>query len=80
MAFCDYHACDNCGERKTFYDADMNPEWVDDHWRYNYAPGAESYPPYPGYRVWALCHDCEKTHEIIIQPKPAATLDSEKGE
>lgn len=69
MAFCDYHACDRCGERKTFYDADMTPEWVGDHWRYNYGPGGESYPPFPGYRAYALCHECEKTHEIVIREK-----------
>jgi hypothetical protein len=26
MAFADYHPCDHCCERKTFYDADMNVE------------------------------------------------------
>jgi len=39
MAFCDYHACDRCGERKTFYDANMNVEWVADQdcFRYDWA-------------------------------------------
>ena len=63
MAFSDYHACDKCGDAKTFYDADMEPEWVDGHWRYGYAPGGEGYPAFPGYRVYALCNACEKTHE-----------------
>jgi len=66
MAFSDYHACDKCGDAKTFYDADMEPEWVDGHWRYGYAPGGEGYPAFPGYRVYALCNACEKTHEIQI--------------
>jgi len=70
MAFCDYHACDNCGERKTFYDASMNVEWVDGVWRYDYAKGGDSYPAFIGYRIWALCHECEKTHEIVIMPTP----------
>lgn len=39
MAFSDYHACDNCSERKSFYDADMDMEWVDGEWRYGYAKG-----------------------------------------
>jgi hypothetical protein len=67
MAFSDYHACDNCGERKTFYDADMDPEWVDGAWRYGYSKSSiEGVPAYLGYRVYALCHECEKTHEIVI--------------
>lgn len=69
MAFCDYHACDLCGERKTFYDADMAMEWVDGGWRYGYAKGAGDAPAYPGYKVFALCHDCEKTHQIAIIPR-----------
>lgn len=78
MAFCDYHACDLCGGAKTFYDADMCPEWVDGHWRYGYAPGGEGYPAFPGYRVYALCHECEKTHDVAIVPKGAsATTDGE---
>lgn len=68
MAFCDYHACDLCGERKTFYDANMDQEWVVDHWRVGYAPGGEGYPPFMGYRLWALCGECEKTHKIAIIP------------
>lgn len=68
MAFCDYHPCDQCGERKTFYDADLDQEWVVDHWRIGYAPGGEGYPPFMGYRPWALCHECEKTHKITIVP------------
>ena len=79
MAFSDYHACDNCGERKTFYDADMDMEWVDGDWRYGYAKGGDGYPAYPGYRVYALCHECEKTHKIVIVP--AATGDeAQQGE
>lgn len=66
MAFADYHACDQCGENKTFYDANLDPEWVDGHWRYNWAPGGAGYGPFPGYRVYALCHECEKTHRIAI--------------
>ena len=70
MAFCDYHACDNCGERKTFYDADMDMEFVDGKWKYGYAKGGEGYPAFPGYDIFALCHECEKTHEIVIRKKP----------
>ena len=69
MAFCDYHACDNCGERKTFYDAHMNMTFVDGVWRYDHASGGTDYPAYPGYRLFALCSECEKTHQIVIQPK-----------
>ena len=69
MAFCDYHACDNCGERKTFYDANMLPTFVDGVWRYDYASGGADYPSYPGYQIFALCHECEKTHQIVIQTK-----------
>lgn len=69
MAFSDYHACDNCGERKTFYDADHDQTWVNGEWRYGYAKGGDGYPAWPGYRVFALCEDCEKTHEIVIQKK-----------
>lgn len=69
MAFCDYHTCDCCGERKTFYDAHLNQEFVDGAWRVDWAPGGEGYPAFPGYRVWALCHDCEKTHQIVVTPK-----------
>ena len=64
MAFCDYHACDNCGEQKTFYDADHNVMNFDGHWRYDVIV-----PDLPGYRVWTLCHKCEQTHEIVIRPK-----------
>ena len=69
MAFCDYHACDNCGEQKTFYDADMNAEWINGEWRYGYAAGGEGYPAWPGYRVYTLCQTCEKTHEIVIRKR-----------
>lgn len=63
MAFVDYHACDHCGERKTFYDADMDLDWVDSHWRY------EANGTHKGYRLYALCHECEQTHKIVIIPK-----------
>lgn len=69
MAFGDYHACDNCGERKTFYDADMDMEFVDGEWRYSWSAGGPGYGPFPGYRLVALCHECEKTHEIVIRPR-----------
>ncbi|MDQ4421513.1 hypothetical protein OOT33_13885 [Sphingobium sp. DEHP117] len=70
MAFCDYHACDNCGERKTFYDADHNITCADGDWLYDY-----NAPTYPGYRVYALCHECAKTHRIAILPTtPGAPL------
>ena len=72
MASADYHTCDHCGERKTFYDADMEVEWVDGHWRYNWAKGGEGYPAFPGYRVFALCNECEQTHEIVIRQKVPA--------
>lgn len=74
MAFSDYHACDKCGNRKTFYDADMSGiEWVGDHYRYSYYERGNGESPYPGYRVYALCHECEKTHQIVIVPKDAET-------
>lgn len=66
MAFCDYHACDLCGEQKTFYDANMSYEWVGGHKRYGWAPGGDNYPPFPGSTAYSLCHECEKTHEIKI--------------
>jgi hypothetical protein len=73
MAWADYHICDHCGERKTFYDADHNLDWSieRDCYVYDPVPGAAdgSYPGLPGYRVWSLCHECEKTHEIVIRPK-----------
>lgn len=70
MAFCDYHACDNCGERKTFYDADMSGiDWSAEQGAYLYG----------GFRIYALCHECEKTHQIIIQPKEP-TPSKEGGE
>ena len=59
MAFSDYHACDQCGEKKTFYDANMDVEWCPYQMAYLYQ----------GYRIYALCHKCEKTHEIVILPK-----------
>jgi hypothetical protein len=73
MAFSDYHACDRCGERKTFYDADLDPEWIDGHWRYQYSPGGTGYGPFMGYRIYSLCHECEKTYEIVIVPKGSST-------
>lgn len=79
MAACDYHACDRCGG-KTFYDADIDGEWVDGHWRYGWAKGGEDYPPFLGYVAYALCHECEKTHEIVVRPTMTRPLDSEKGE
>lgn len=72
MAFSDYHPCDNCGDRKTFYDANMSMEFVEGEWRYDYAKGGTDYPVYLGYRVYALCHECEKTHRIVIQPTGGA--------
>lgn len=69
MAFCDYHACDCCGERKTFYDANMNFEDQPDG----------SYT-YDGHRVFALCHECAKTHEIVIQVKPGRVKAGKVGE
>jgi hypothetical protein len=70
MAFSDYHACDQCGERKTFYDADHNITRVDGVWRHDV-----DLPTFPGYLTYALCNECEKTHQIVIQPK-APTHDS----
>ena len=26
-------------------------------------------PLFPGYAVYALCNECEKTHEIVIRAK-----------
>jgi hypothetical protein len=67
MAFGDYHACDHCGAQKTFYDANLDGEYVDGEWRYNANP-----PHYPGYRAYALCNECEKTHQIVIVRRPAS--------
>lgn len=69
MAFCDYHACDHCGQNKTFYDAsldgDLDPETGD--WMYGRSASMiEGVPAYPGHRAYALCFDCQKTHEIKI--------------
>jgi len=72
MALFDYHLCDNCGERKTFYDAHMNFAFVNGHRRYDYSKGGTDYTPFPGYRVFALCHQCDETHEIVIRPKAGA--------
>ncbi len=74
MAFSDYHTCDNCGERKTFYDAHMSVRLVDGVWRYDYSESS-GVPLFPGYRLYALCTDCEKTHEIVIMPKRPALSD-----
>lgn len=68
MAFCDYHPCDLCGERKTFYDADMNVEQHKD--------GSLTYD---GHEVYALCHVCRETHEIIIAPKPTPEQQERAG-
>lgn len=79
MAMADYHLCDKCGA-KTFYDADIPGEWVGDEWRYNWQPGGENYPPFAGYRAYALCHSCEKTHEIKIVARSDGPLESGEGE
>ena len=68
MAAADYHSCDRCGA-KTFYDAEIPGEYVGGEWRYNWQPGGEGYPPFPGYVAYALCNECEKTHEIVIREK-----------
>lgn len=67
MAFCDYHACDKCGEAKTFYDANM--DYGDDE------SGNLVYGGYEvgghrvdGCKVYAICGKCAKTHKIVIQP------------
>lgn len=81
MAAGDYHTCDNCGERKTFYDANMDPEWIDGAWRYDYCKSSiEGVPPFRGYRIYALCTDCEKTHEIVIMTRTAALSDLIAGD
>ena len=77
MAFCDYHACDNCGERKTFYDANLPGEWVGDEYRYGWEPCREGCGPFSGYRVVSLCHECEKTHQIVIVPHSPAQREKE---
>lgn len=79
MAAGDYHTCDNCGERKTFYDANMDMKWVNGAWRYDYSESS-GVPPFPGYRIYALCTDCEKTHEIVIMPKRPALSDLIAGD
>lgn len=68
MAAADYHLCDNCGA-KTFYDANIDGNYVGGKWRYDYQKGGENYPPFLGYVAYALCHECEKTHEIVVRPK-----------
>jgi len=59
MAFSDYHPCDNCGDKKTFYDANMNYECNDD--------GSITYDG--GLKLWCLCRACSLTHEIVIVEK-----------
>lgn len=63
MALGDYHACDNCGA-KTFYDANLDGfhDRESGVWLY----GTEGFH---GYRAFALCASCEKTHEIVVQEK-----------
>jgi hypothetical protein len=71
MAFADYHICDHCGERKTFYDADHNTDWdaAQGEWVYDSIPSSGGVPGLPGYRVYALCRECSKTHKIVIVPQ-----------
>lgn len=68
MAFCDYHPCDNCGEHKTFYDADMH-YGHDENGILVYGGWDEGGVMKGGYRAYALCHVCIKTHEIVIKPR-----------
>lgn len=63
MAMADYHLCDNCG-CKTFYDADLDGFYdpKTGEWLYG-CKGVY------GFRAFALCKDCEKTHEIVVQER-----------
>lgn len=58
MAFGDYHPCDRCGERKTFYDANMDYEVLNN-----------GTILYGGHQVVALCRECIQTHEVKIVPR-----------
>ena len=67
MAMADYHACDLCGA-KTFYDAHIDGfADTDGNWRY----GVEGII---GHRAYALCGNCEETHEIVIRPRRGVKL------
>ena len=58
MAYADYMHCPLC-DGKVFYDASIN-------WEYQHVAHGEFGEP---LSVVALCDDCFKTHEIIVQPR-----------
>ena len=75
MAFSDYHICDQCGERKTFYDSNLVGfhDRLTGEWLY----GVEGIY---GYRAYCLCEHCSKTHEIVIRPRDSDASLAENAE
>lgn len=68
MAFCDYHACDNCGDAKTFYDANMDFGY-DASGALVYGGWEEGEVRVGGHRAYSLCPACLETHEIVIRKR-----------
>jgi hypothetical protein len=62
MASADYQLCDVC-DRKAFYDADIS----DPHYVATYDPLSNFEP----IGIAVLCSECNKTHEILVQPRDA---------
>ena len=60
MAKSDYYLCDVC-EGKAFYDADIQ----DSAYIATYDHSEDATP----IAIKALCSECAKTHEIVVQPK-----------
>ena len=74
MAGADYKSCDVCGG-KTFYDAEMNYQGLEDEWNKNQPWAKEvgkELGEYERYKLgylgdWAvLCDECAKTHKTQI--------------
>ena len=62
MASADYQLCDVC-DRKAFYDADIS----DPHYVATYDPLSNFEP----IGIAVLCSECNKTHEVLVQPRDA---------
>ena len=69
MAFGDYHACDKCGNAKTFYDSHMDYELPGEN--------GKDHITYSGHRAWALCPKCLETHHIEIAPNTRPPITDE---
>ena len=59
MAFCDYYACDLCGERKTFYDANLHYDF-DEDWSHGLWGAGD---------MAVICSKCAETHQVFIVQK-----------